>query len=230
MVLEHIDSDTPDEDQCYINLVHVQLYPDPDHDAMLLYNSSTSTFTFRSLTTPRVNTDIPPNHETRLVRGSWQLTFGKGLDFHIKVVSRPPPGTQYQSWSLISPPPTPVKHPIKAVRSVLRKNKNVPPSPSPRVSTVKQGSGKKKIGAGRRTDQVDTASEIPGSRPSSASIQAFAVQHKIIFQTRRTLVYKATYKDAITAIKMCRGSRLKDSAQNWRNELEILRCLEHVSS
>ena len=226
VVLEHIDSDSPDEDQCYINLVHVQLYSDPEHDAVILYNSSTSTFTSRSLITPRVNTSILPNQETRLGRGSWRLTFGKGLDFQIKVVSRPPRGT-HQSWSLISPPPTLVKHSIKAVRPVLRKNKDVPP---PRVSTAKQGSAKKKIGTGRITDKVDIGLENPGSRPSSTSIQASPVQRKIIFQTRRTLVYKASYKDAIIAIKMCRGPRLKDSAQNWRNELEILIRLDHVSS
>jgi hypothetical protein len=209
IVLEHVDSDSSEYNLCYINLVHIQLYPDPDHDALILYNSSTSIFGFKSIATPQVGQNILPSQETRLGRGSWQLSFGTGLDFQIKVVSRPHKET-HQSWSLISPPQTPVKHSAKGVRTVLRKNENVPP---PLVSTVKEGSEMKKTGV-----------------QSSTSLPTSLDQHKIIFKTTRTLVYKATYKNTVVAIKMCRGSSLHNSAKNWRNELEILTRLDHVSN
>ena len=226
VVLEHIDSDSPDQDPCYINLVHVQLYPDPDHDALILYNSSTSTFIFGSLTIPRGDKNILPFQETRLGRGSWRLSFGKGLDFQIKVVSRPSKETQ-QSWSLISPPPTPIKHSTATVGGTLCKNKNVPPPPG--VFTAKEGSERKKIRAGRRTDIIGIELQSSGSRTSSVSMQTSPAQRETIFKTPRTLVYKATRKNTIVAIKICREPNLKDSAQNWRNELEILTHLDHVS-
>jgi hypothetical protein len=187
IVLEHVDSDSSEYNLCYINLVHIQLYPDPDHDALILYNSSTSIFGFKSIATPQVGQNILPSQETRLGRGSWQLSFGTGLDFQ-----------------------TPVKHSAKGVRTVLRKNENVPP---PLVSTVKEGSEMKKTGV-----------------QSSTSLPTSLDQHKIIFKTTRTLVYKATYKNTVVAIKMCRGSSLHNSAKNWRNELEILTRLDHVSN
>jgi len=231
IVLEHIDSGYPDEDQCYINLVHVQLFPDPDDDALILYNSSISTFTFRSLISSRVDNKILLKQETRLGRGSWQLTFGKGLDFQIKVLSRPPTKAN-QSWSLISPLPMPVKHPSKVVGPVLRENEDVLPPPrahTPQVSTPRKGLAKK-IGAGQITGGVDTGLESSGSRPSSPSIRASPIQRELIGKTSRTLVYKATSKKAVVAIKMCRQPSVKGSAQNWRNELDILRCLDHVSN
>ena len=227
VVLEHIDSDSPDQHLCYINLVHVQMYPDPDRDALILYNSSTSTFIFRSLTIPRDDNNIFPFQETRLEHGSWQLSLGKGLDFQIKIISRPPKETQ-QSWSLISPPPTPIKHSTETVRGALWKDENV--TPPPRVSTTRKGSEKKKFVASQKTDIVAIVLQSSGSQTSSASMKTSPAQREIIFKTARTLVYKATRKNTIVAIKLCRGPRLKDSAQNWRNELEILTRLDHVSS
>jgi hypothetical protein len=97
VVLKH--PDPADEDQCYINLVHVQLYPDPDHDALTLFNTSTSAFGIRSLATPQVDNDILPGQDARLDCGSWQLTLGKGLDFQIKVISRAR-GEVHDDWCL----------------------------------------------------------------------------------------------------------------------------------
>jgi hypothetical protein len=42
MVLKHLRS--ADEESCYINLFYAQLYPDPDRDSFILFNSSTSIF------------------------------------------------------------------------------------------------------------------------------------------------------------------------------------------
>lgn len=141
------------------------MYLDPDYDALILYNSSTSTFIFRSLTIPRGDNKILPFQETRLGRGSWQLSFGQGLDFQIMVVSRHPKET-HQSWSLTSPPPTPIKYSTETVRGVLQ-NENILLLLLVYISIVKEGSEKKKI----RTDIVGIGLQYSGSRKSSASIQ-----------------------------------------------------------
>ncbi len=50
VVLKHIDSDS--DGLCYINLLHLELYPDPDVDALLLHNRSTSDFTAQPILEP----------------------------------------------------------------------------------------------------------------------------------------------------------------------------------
>ena len=168
VVLEHIDRDSHDQDLCYINLVHVQFYPDPDHDALILYNSSISIFTSKSLTMPRVANIILPFQETRLECGSWQLSIGKGLDFQIKVVSRPPKET-HQSWSLISPPLTPIQHSVRAIRQALDNNDSI--LLPPYVPEVDEGLERKKSRAGQTTGIVSDALQSSGSRLSSTSMQ-----------------------------------------------------------
>ena len=75
-----------DAERCYINHVHAQLYPDPDRDSLLLFNSSASTFNVQPLEIPQVENRILPGQEARLKRGSLQLRFGKGIDFEIKII------------------------------------------------------------------------------------------------------------------------------------------------
>jgi len=101
VVLKHPYS--ADEESCYINLFHVQLYPDPDHGSLILFNGSTSIFYVQSLTIPQVKNNIIPGEEATLECGRWQVTFGKGLDFEIKIL----PWTAREishDWVLISPP------------------------------------------------------------------------------------------------------------------------------
>jgi len=58
-----------DENLYYINLIHVQLYPDPDPDSLILFHSSTSLFCVQSLIIPRVENNIVPGGEARLECG-----------------------------------------------------------------------------------------------------------------------------------------------------------------
>jgi len=52
-----------------------------------------------------------------------------------------------------------------------------------------------------------------------------------IGKTPRTLVFKkAIEKGTTVAIKMCRQRTVKESADMWRNEKDILSSLDHVSN
>jgi len=44
------------------------------------------------------------------------------------------------------------------------------------------------------------------------------------------LVFKATRKEATVAIKVCRKPRVKESVDMWRNEMEIMSCINYVSN
>ena len=110
VVLKHPRS--ADEESCYINLFHAQLYPDPDRDSFILFNGSTSIFYVQSLTIPRVENNIIPGGEATLGCGHWQMTFGKGLDFEIKIlpwIVR----EVHHDWVLISPLPVTTYPPVK---------------------------------------------------------------------------------------------------------------------
>jgi hypothetical protein len=229
VVLKHPDH--ADEDRCYINLVHIQLYPDPDRNALILFNNSTSTLGACSLAIPQVDNDILPGQDARLDCGSWQLTLGKGLDFQIKVTSRAL-AEVHHDWSLISPPPTtgslPAKHPGEAAPGVSTKNEIRQP-PLPGITVSRAGSVRKRIGESPVRDKVAVGREDPELQPPSASTRARA-PHILIGKTGRTLVFKATRKEAIVAIKVCRKPTVKESADTWRNEMEIMSCLDHVSN
>ena len=64
VVLKHPNSGN--RDVCFINLVHFEFYPDPDRDALVLCNRSSSEFTARSLLVPQAKT-IKPGHKQRFV-------------------------------------------------------------------------------------------------------------------------------------------------------------------
>lgn len=170
VILEHPQH--ADEECCYINLVHVQLYPDPDRDSLVVYNNSNLVFFAQSLTTHPATSTIPPSKEASLERGSWQLTLGKGLAFEIKIIpwaAREKAREELDGWSLISPLPA--------------------------------------INAEPKDRQ------------------------ELIGKTTRTLVFKATRNKAVVAIKLCIKPTLKEPADTWRNETEIITRLgDHVSS
>lgn len=77
-----------DQDDCYINLTHLQIYPDPDRDAMVIYNRSSSEFGAYPLRECQANM-IEPGHRATLGRGAWRLTLGTGLTFQIEILPRP---------------------------------------------------------------------------------------------------------------------------------------------
>ena len=100
VVLKHPEQ--LDQEPCYINLLHFQLYPDPDHEALNLYNNSGSSFAVSSLHVPRSEDNLLPGHHTRLEYGSWRLRLGNGLDFEIRIMPYTPEETGCHA-SIISP-------------------------------------------------------------------------------------------------------------------------------
>lgn len=78
-------NDPAAEDDCYINYCHLEAIPDPDHDALALYNPSTTALSYHPLEQPRNVGRILPGHEARLGLGIWQINVGKGLDFELTV-------------------------------------------------------------------------------------------------------------------------------------------------
>jgi hypothetical protein len=207
VVLKHPRS--ADEESCYINLFHAQLYPDPDRDSLILFNSSTSIFCVQSLTIPQVKNNIKPGEEATLECGRWQVTFGKGLDFEIKIL----PWTAreiYHDWVLISPPPV--------TNSLPAKRSDKAAAIEPRADS------RKRIGEdGKRTEEDGKRTEEDGKRPRARAL------NMLIMETDRTLVFKTTRTGTTVAIKVCRNRTVKESADAWRNEMKILSSLDHVS-
>ncbi|KAK2810617.1 hypothetical protein FQN50_002874 [Emmonsiellopsis sp. PD_5] len=74
------------EDECYVNSLHCQLIRDPDRDAVIIYNASTSIFKLHTLgNAPSVLKILPTNSET-LDCGNWYLELGKGLEFLLRIL------------------------------------------------------------------------------------------------------------------------------------------------
>jgi hypothetical protein len=133
VVLKHPRS--ADEESCYINLFHAQLYPDPDRDSLILFNGSTSIFCVRSLAVPQVENNIIPGEEATLECGRWQVMFGKGLDFEIKIL---PWATKEicHDWVLISPPPVISDKAATRVRALVGKTDRTLVFKAPRMGTT----------------------------------------------------------------------------------------------
>jgi hypothetical protein len=82
--------DEAEEEGCYVNLWHCRIYPDPDSDAVLLNNLSSSIFSIQHLKSG-AKISIAPSHDVFIEHGTWRLTLGKGLCFQIRVLPRPSP-------------------------------------------------------------------------------------------------------------------------------------------
>lgn len=80
---------TIDEDECWVNLKHCRIIPDPDEDCVVLQNTSTSMFTARNPEKTQVTFEILPTRHKTLHCGCWQLNLGAGLDFLLLVFRRP---------------------------------------------------------------------------------------------------------------------------------------------
>ena len=199
VVLKHPRS--ADEESCYINLFHAQLYPDPDRNSILLFNSSTSIFCVQSLTVPQVENNIMPGEEATLECGRWQVTFGKGLDFEIKIL--PCAAREIFHDGVLISRPLVISDKAAAIE--------------PR--------------AGKRSEEDEERTGVDGKRTAEAGKTTQARTLDIpIGKTKRTLVVKTTRRGTTVAIKMCRNRAVKRSADAWRNEIEILSSLYHVSS
>ena len=97
VILEHPNSPA---EVCYIHVIHLELYPDPECDGLKLCNKTLSSiFSAESFSNPKVNT-IPPGQGLHLDYGSWRLNIGQGLDFQIRILPRRDHAS-YQNWTLI---------------------------------------------------------------------------------------------------------------------------------
>lgn len=226
VVLKHPDPD-PDpaaRDWCWINFVHFQLYPDPDHGAVILYNESTSTFVVRPLSTKRTTCRVRPNQEVRLDCGSWRLQLGKGLDFRICIKPHSPRGELYsqllsENAAILYGKPTQKKPKAKPRKESIEAP---PPATAKSVGDEILRAGHGGVRAAARQEHLE-------SRPPQGSLNL----GEIIGKTRSAKVFKTTRNGMEVAIKVCGGSSAKLSANTWRNEVDILvklRELDHVGT
>jgi hypothetical protein len=77
------------EDECWVNLQHCRIIPDPDEDCVVLHNTSTSMFTAQDPERLRENFNILPSCHRSLHRGYCQLNLGAELEFLLLVFRRP---------------------------------------------------------------------------------------------------------------------------------------------
>jgi hypothetical protein len=196
VVLEH--PMPADEERCYINLVHAQLYPDPDRDSLILFNNSTSAFNVQPLGI-QVQNRILPSQEARLERGSWRLSLGEGLDFEIKILplaAREVP----RSWSLISSTPATsslaVKQPGKVVAIAQTKDEAATVAPtkdkayqSPSLGTAKS------VPASTRKKIVEAATVAPTKHKAYQS-PLLGTAKSVPASTRKKIVEASGVRDS----------------------------------
>jgi hypothetical protein len=229
-----------DEERCYINLVHAQLYPDPDRDSLILFNSSASNFNVQPLEIPQVEDRILPGQEARLECGNWQLHFGEGLNFEIKIIPWAAREV-HRDWSLISPTPATSSLPAQRLGEVAA----IAPTKD-KAAIVPRTKDETAMIASTK----DEAHQSPllcnkTARPASTRkkvVQETAVVHydpelpefsstPKISKTTHSQVFKAIRGGATVAIKVFRDRRgVKLAADRWRKEMEILSDLNHVST
>ena len=308
VVLKHPTSEA--QYCCYINLLHCELYPDPDSDALMLYNNSTSIFSSQSSLSTRVD-HVTPGQRAALGNGDWWLTLGKGLKFQISVIPRvdrevyhgcisglssrrsttkgpviessrivrpkvrlPPPSSSMKGSSVVESclyqapkagPPTvtafPPPKPCTAAATTAAPSQ-VPTAPP--NSTMKSASDNVKPPRTRRPkatitshlakassaaspkaafDPIVTTSSIlsklsasvrqtPPPSPTVEAMSTFVTcltwNSSLISKTKHANVFKATRDGMTIAVKVCRGDDIKQAANTWRNEVDILKCLRHV--
>lgn len=196
VVLKHPDNeyDNLDQKPCYIHLLHLQLYPDPDCNAFKLYNNSTSPFAVHTLPAARrFDDNLLPGENARLDCGRWRLRLGKGLDFEIRVL----PNTHREAvhCSLISPITT--VFPSKP-KSKTESPKNPEKGIFERLAKSEIASVGKKVLKAERTGQG-------GRENQYLSHSKTPMLNETIGRTTRTQVFKATRNGMLVAIKMCRN-------------------------
>ncbi|KFY03557.1 hypothetical protein V490_00138 [Pseudogymnoascus sp. VKM F-3557] len=261
VLLQH--PDTASEDCCFVNLLHAQLYLDPDSEALHLFNSSTSTFTISPVTTCEPDRDISPLQEIKLACGIWRVGLGQGLDFKITImpIDLDPP-SNHRAPMLLKTVGLPSQ--LKG-KPPLRRPLSLPPRKKRLVGLEYSGAQRDRNNI-PLPDRADTNSPVLNpsrgkvasaeySQPSSpmddpsrgrtASAENAQRQEKmastqeprfntptqdnsnVIFENKRTTVIRSSRNGVAVAVKLCRKPKVKSSADAWRNELEILRTLNH---
>ena len=220
VVLKHPNSEN--QDVCYINLVHLEFYPDPDCDALVLYNRSTSEFTANSLLVSQAN-KIKPGHQATLYRGIWRLTLGKGLAFQIKVLPHAP-GDLYHDCLRLSPRGSTLYKKLSESSASAVSSKAASKVKSPTMIKSKVVSKSHKI---RHTGERATIKTGFAERPQSDT-HGESSSLVTVGRTAFTKVFKTIRNNTAFAVKVCRKPNLKQSADMWRNELNMLTQLDHV--
>ena len=225
LVLKHPNSEN--QDICYINLVHLEFYPDPDRDALVLCNRSTSEFTAHSLLVPQA-IKIRPGHQATLDGGTWRLTLGKGLTFQIKVLPHAP-SELYHGCLRLSPRGSALcTKPSEGSASAVSTNAASKVKP-PTVITSKVDVSKEKSDKNRHTGEKATTKMALEERPQSDTHGKSSPDPPVtIGKTAFTKVFKTIRNNTAFAIKVCRKPDSKQSADMWRNELNMLTQLDHV--
>ncbi|KAF8847833.1 kinase-like protein [Acephala macrosclerotiorum] len=231
VVLRHPDSSHPKD--CYINLQHAQLYPDPDHDTFRIYNCSATTFAVQSLATIQSCKHISPGQATILDNGSYCLTFGKGLCFQFRILPRHPKAA-HATWSPSLPLVLPSSVTLEEKGSLSKRmreaqstntrleaslvyNEDVESDGDRDSSNTSGGS----IFHGFRASDVSCNPEVQGIKPTGGELE--------LHKTDRARVVKTTRNGMIVVVKKFRGEDLKEVADRWRNEVEILKVMNHGS-
>jgi hypothetical protein len=205
---------------CWVNSIHLELYPHPDHGVLVLYNRSTSEFTTQSSLESAAD-KIPSGRSARLARGTWRLTLGGGFAFHVEVLLCGV-GEPYHGGLRLSR--------AEPALCVKGSKTNAADTPCHNAMIVTKSAHIES------THKVQARSGPPGEprsgETSSAETLKLAVtsspEGSIIGLTSHTEVRKVNRKGTIVAMKLCRRPDLKKSADMWRNELDILSPLDHV--
>ena len=235
MVLKHPKSIA--KHCCYINQRHFDIFPDPDRDALILFNRSTSKFSVHSSFKHQVD-EIKPGHEATIDRHTRQLTLGEGLEFQIKLLPRTPQSISY-SRHRISPRLRGWRINDRAGGAIVSSQTETLKADTLSTLTSKADisaaveSGGISVATTSKADVPRTkasnsrrSSERPETKPASA--KASRGPSTMIGKTAWTEVYKVTRNERIFALKVCRKPRVDQSALVWRNERDMLEQLNHV--
>ena len=218
IVIRHPQSEI--ENGCYINLTHFELYPDGNTSSLTLCNTSTVIFTVNHL--PQTNRSrIRSGQQKTLHSGVWQLHVGRNLEFLINVLPFNP-GELYNGWLQISPMEKRLKVPDA---------KHNPPSPRRKRTHTDAPKEKKSERPDRVKDtQKKRETEIRevGSGSKSESGQALPEPRCAIGLTTFTEVFRVVRGEVVVAVKVCRNTDRKKAADMWRNEMSLLKQLDHV--
>lgn len=168
---------------------------------MLLCNSSTSDFSISSLFED-CSYCLRPSSNVYLICGGWSLELGKGLKFQMAILPRASGSTHHSLFKFIP-----------------RAGRNAPiTKPSGKANPTVSKAGIEKQNS---CDQQ--------LQPSTKILPATLVFREIIRETLLTRVFMANKGGKDIAVKVFKGPDLKQSADTWRDELNILQRLNHVS-
>lgn len=203
---------------CWVNLIHLQLFPHPDNDVLVLYNQSTSAFSTQSSSKSTADS-VESGQSATLARGIWRLTLGEGFAFEVEVllggVGRP-----YHGGLRLS-------HTESALFAKRSKTNTADTSRHNAMAVKRNARCKSTVEAQAKPEPT----REPHGASSTGTLERCATsspEGSIIGRTSHTEVRKVYRKGSMIAIKLCRSPDLKQSADRWRNELDILSLLDHV--